>query len=256
MKLSRRHFLRNGLWVPFVPVIIKAQGLRSPSFVAAVTKPAAAGGGTHTGDLVTETFETNPGYDMGWSGISGTGTLDPDYSTTGLSLEGSECCHLVYDNNQRYITLDLGAAVALTQFWGRVRVRITTDAGTDCIFLSVRDTANGGQAGLRVASNEQMVLAMTNAVSGATTDSLAVDTSYYVWFYWKQSSGANDGISRVAFSTDTTRPTSGNQFKENTACTATYSIRYFRIGQATNQTQNMYIDEILISSTGYPGEAV
>lgn len=54
---------------------------------------------------------------------------------------------------------------------------------------------------------------------GSTVDTvgtLAVGTTYHVWYSYTKSSGANNATSTVAFSTDGTRPTSGDNYAAST----------------------------------------
>lgn len=55
--------------------------------------------------LVNETFESSE-YDNAWTEF-GDGTIDGDFSTTGLGMDGNQCLKLVYNTSSTGIYLDL-----------------------------------------------------------------------------------------------------------------------------------------------------
>lgn len=72
---------------------------------------------------------------------------------------------------------------------------------------------------------------------------MATNTTYHCWMEYKVSSGASDGYTRFAFSTDGTRPSSGDNYV-NDGHNVTTQANNFEIRMAGGA--NYIIDNILI----------
>lgn len=208
--------------------------------VVVVVQPA--GGGAAPSYLLQENFETTPGYDLSWT--EDQGDPNPDYSTSGLSMEGSEClfCGGATNNaDQRaYVGFTPTAAqpqeafflfrtpAALTITGDKTIAMLTTSAGTARLSLYVD---SGGRFSVQSGGGTLV----------DTVATISANTTYYVWLRYTKVVVANDAVASVGFSTDGTRPTSGNNYAESTNGTGTTdAARLYLVGDfGTNTTNEM-----------------
>lgn len=198
------------------------------TFTAAILKPAAAGGGATY--LVSEDCE-GTGTPASWTDF---GTpVDWDYS------DGSTQWLRVNDD-LAYSTSPTFAST--TDLWVYCKVRIGTaiDANGYFIFLV------GPNIEIQIFGASSDALRVSGSVnSPTTTDVWSPDTTYEVWVHYIAGSGANARCS-VAFSTDGTKPTSGNKFTEFTTGTETGGVTAVRFGSVTGAAQDMRFDKMRV----------
>lgn len=217
--MTRRTFIKRGaLFVPtiFVPNLIRASTMLTARGLATKTKKAAAvgGGGGYT-YFLAENFEAT-GYDnAGWSNFGG--SPDPDYSTAGLSLEGSQCLHLnssavIYDSFDKSV------------LYGYLQIRILThngSVGQRSFFIGYNSVPR-----FEVGIDDTRHLFVVHGNSGSsvsTSDALSDSVTYNVWFEYHAGTGS-DGVAKACFSTSTTKPTSGTAFCSTTSGIGTENI--------------------------------
>lgn len=134
------------------------------------------------------------GAENGWAG-SGDG-YDFDFSTSGLSLEGSQCLRL--DSSSDTAT---GSFSSASEVWGKFMWRTTADSAYIDVFklrasTTVCATVYDGGTNLDWEFG---------TASGSSTFNKAADTTYYVWFHYKKET-SGDGLWEVFISTNTTKP--------------------------------------------------
>ena len=189
--------------------------------------------------LLEENFEAT-GYDeTGWTNI-GVGTIDPDDATSPAPLVGTE--------SVRFVTSSSVASIAgstftpLAEGWGYLQIHwVTTQVGNR-VFIRLR----GGTIALcEIRRNSDGTVRITQGAATATTvGTLDEDTTYHVWWYYNDDSGPDDGIARVAFSTDGTKPTSGDNFAEATGGTQTVDVDNIEIGNITSGIEDKIMDKV------------
>lgn len=194
----------------------------------AVTNSLQTGGGGGGGSYTyffTENFEgsqSGPGgsdYDnSGWTSFSG--TPDPTYSTSGLGLEGSRCVHLVNAGLDK-------TGFNKSDLYGFFKFRIINNnpsIGTRGLILGYNSTT---KLQIGIDSSRHLVV-YHGGTSQATTATISDGTTYYVWFEYHKGTGAN-GAASAAFSTSSTKPTSGTQYCSVSTGDATANIVEFVI---------------------------
>lgn len=109
---------------------------------------------------------------------------------------------------------------------------------TECIRISV--TATGA-----------VEVRPGGGTASSTTDTMTTGVTYHVWVRYVAGSGAN-AFGSVAWSTDGTRPTSGNKYRESTNGTATLNPDRVRWGVANGNTFDVIYDRTLVTSDTIP----
>jgi len=234
--MNRRKFIRSwvvgagGVLIPrafgqqVIPIVSRA-------FHIATTTAASY--------LLAQGFE-GTGYDNSetWT-ASGTGTADPDASTSGLSLEGSQCAHLV--GSTQTATIASPSITALSDVWAYCLLRFVSTGATARVF----GFYNGStiQTQFRIRSGGSIdVLA---SASAQTVGTMSTGTTYHLWFRQTTGSGANS-FGSVGFSTDGTRPTSGNNYAEITTGNVTTNCNAVRFGSNSSATFEFYADKVRV----------
>lgn len=205
------------------------------------TSGGGGGGSPPTSPLISEHFEA-AGYDeMNWNENLGTplGTIDEDY--TSAPLAGSQSLRIVKSTaDQTYIAKSIPAGMG-TDRWAHIICRFTTLPTEDTPFLQFWESSFASHCSavsiLSVANGSKLRV-YQGAVTGTTTDSVLIDTTYHIWFLYNDGTGAN-GFGYVGFSTDGTRPTSGNN----------------KYAEITTGTSSADPGEFEISLEGYGGTA-
>ena len=194
--------------------------------------------------LLEENFENASGYDTTWT-ESGTGTLDENASTSGLSLQGSECFNI-------NLSTQAGRATSATyasqsEMWAYFMLRIATlpSSGTPGAFYLYNGTTSVMR--ITVASTGQISVRNGSAGGASCVTSLSTGTTYHIFAHYKAGSGTN-GIASLSFSTDGTRKTSGNQFASQSDGNAVLSADNTVLGLvksgAGNVTLSYYYDRV------------
>jgi len=179
-----------------------------------------------------QNFETTGAPSL-WSA---SGTVDWDYTTT--VLQGSESMFVDTSATKEYAILTLAAAY--NEIWGYFLLRMPVVEGLSRDFVYLKATAST-QGGIR--RNSDGTVRVANGAGVATTvATLDVSTTYHVWFYFNETTNT----SNVAFSTDGTRPTSGDNFAETTSGNANTDVDVFEFGGVTSTSTHSFIfDRVL-----------
>lgn len=193
---------------------------------AARPRPVVASGSSPSWTyILQENFETSTtGFDnAGWST---TGTVDPVYSTSGLSLEGSQCCRCNYGTISKAVsstaqswsflfrfptnTNDYGRNIFVIDYYGTALVYILWDPVT----------ASTARFGIKNDSYTTVV----NTAAG-----LSANTTYQVWVDWNTKTANKCSI---CFSADGTKPTSGNYAETDCVSTTSHDVIWKSGGSA------------------------
>lgn len=177
-------------------------------------------------DLVEENCE-GAGTPSGWTN---SGSPNWDYTTT--VLQGSESCLLSAGST----SYDTFTAVGSAHGYALVRfLTLPVSTVTICGFRATDDSARGLA---RMNSSGQIAMFANGSDSSFTVDAMSTGVTYHLWWNFTAS-----GACEVGFSTDGTKPTSGNKFASKTGGSGTVG-RYSIYGTAST-----IFDRMLASTT-------
>jgi hypothetical protein len=202
-------------------------------------------GSAAAGYLFTENFEAT-GFDTaGWAKL-GTGTINEDYSTAGLGMEGSQCLRIQAVTSQTP-NLTWGTFTPSGEVWFYMLYRLVSITTSSVVFLTIRDSA-GLTVRVRMGSTGLFgLLTLGVAVVNATV-AINPNTTYHVWVHYKKGTGTN-AIARMAWSTDGIKPTSGSQFIEILTGTSLVNVDRIAIGNSVAHGKEYIMDKMRISAT-------
>lgn len=190
-------------------ILLMLVAIAAPADRRAILTAKTGGGGAASPTYrVKQGFE-GTGYDNGegsnW--LEG-GTADEDFSTTGLSMVGSQCLKLdgtSADSESGFYQFVPAIAHPRSYFYFRITAMPSTIAS-----VALYKNFPSIIASLSILPDGRFYVRSGTGTSQATVATVSPNTTYRVWFDNTASTGANDGIASVAFSTDGTKPTSGN----------------------------------------------
>lgn len=205
--------------------------------------PTVASGGGGSAD-VTENFETpTTGYENSWTTV--TGTPNPVQSTSGLSLEGSQCLSVPSESAACQLYTAFSASDKAYAFFelrfstlpgGGDTTQFGFGNGTDIMIAA----SQGGVGEFKLYSAGEDAFASGSAAN-------ATGTTYYIWLEYEKGTGAN-GVFRLYRSTDTTKP--GSPDAAITTSNDTIQVSRFYLGNDwSGNAGNFYIDKLRISRT-------
>lgn len=197
-----------------------------------------------SGMLVNQNFE-GTGYDNGetWTGsATGSSIVDPDYSA--VVLNDFQSLRLKWATNGVETVTDI---TAQDEVYAYFRLRpITIDTSFNFVIFSFNQ---GATIRGHLSVNTDKTLRVSLNTVASTVGAVATNTTYHVWLHYKKGSGAN-AIMDVGFSTDGTRPTSGNNFAQITNGSNTQQISRIVCGRNAGVPIQEYIyDKVLVSSS-------
>jgi hypothetical protein len=233
--VNRRRFIQlaSGLLVPAA----HAQFAPGRAF-AFRTRPTAG-----TSYDFEENFE-NTGYENSWT-EAGTGTIDEDYSTSGLGLEGSQCLRLAASAQAPRATS--ANWTALPDMWFYLLLRPLTLPSATMMLLTLQASTTECLR-IRLDPAGTLKVRAGGGTENTTVAALPAGTTHHIWCRYTKGTGSN-AFGLVAFSTDGIRPTSGNQYRDTTNGTATSDCTNVRFGVTSSGTFDLAIDKIRVSSS-------
>lgn len=161
---------------------------------------STAGGGGVTYDLVDESAE-GTGTPSGWTDA---GSPNWDYTTTILQGTHSLLCG---GGSSSYKTF-----ASQSTAYGYCLLRIPTSLpGSVTTYCGFRASDASTRAVVRVNASGQVTIFADGSDSPACVATMSANTTYHVWWQFTAS-----GTCSVAFSTDGTRPTSGDNYTYKT----------------------------------------
>lgn len=209
--------------------------LGNPGFLASL-KPATASGAAAD---ATENFE-GTGYELTW--VEESGDANPDQSTSGLSLESSQCLYIDGNSNaeETYLAFTASDTAYLYMLFRFEDLNTGTRqqwAFKNGTTLLCNIGCSTGPVQWKINDNHSV----TDTGSGAS-----VDTTYHVWFEYEKGTGSDAKI-RFYFSTDGTKP--GSADCEITTSTETLQANRLYLGTWGSLGGNMYFDKVRFSRT-------
>lgn len=194
-----------------------------------------------------ENFEAAGGFENVWTIDGGsTGLLNPSASTSGLSLEGSKCLHIV--NAASYALCYSDFASTHDQINVNLQLRVHTGTPSWNWIFSVKNS--GGSDVIQMWISPTLQISLTDGVDGPLpADTLTTDTTYYIWFRYVKGTGAN-AIQEIEFSTTPTRVGSGTKYAITSNSAKTDAIKTITLGNTNaNSTFDIYYDRIRCSDS-------
>lgn len=185
-----------------------------------IIQPHRFGGITY---LLQENFE-GTGYENSWT-EAGTGTIDKDY--TGTVLEGSQSLRINLSSQSGRTTNTLSVDQAIIEAYFLFRP-VAIPSGQRQIWAS-KDSGGNYMGELQINASGALIAQAGGGSTATTTGTLSAGTTYHVWVRVATGTGAN-GVCSVGFSTDGTRPTSGNNYKSSSNGTRTTSNHFTIFG--------------------------
>ena len=198
-----------------------------------------AGGAAGASYLIKQGFE-GAGYDNSetWT-EAGSGTIDEDNTSTPL-----------VDSQSLRITTSANTGLSEASFADRSDLWVYFQFRPEAIPAATSQMAqilNGTTevVRIRLTSTGALEVRPAGGTAIATVSTLSATTLYHVWVHYVKGSGA-DGYASIAFSTDGTKPTSGNNFRESTNGTGTLDANKLRLGPGTagSTTQDLTFDKV------------
>jgi hypothetical protein len=197
--------------------------------------------------LINQGFE-GTGFDNSEAFWYPEANADEDFSTSGLSLDGSQCLEL----DATTTIASCRAYNAFTRktacyFFFKYRTKVLpTTVSTIARIEDGFDTL----AICYILSSGALYVKNGSASAVQTTSTLSVDTTYYIWINYASGTGVN-GVATVGFSSNGTRPTSGNNnYAECIDGTSTIGCRGINLSCERDGTNmKSYFDHVLVSET-------
>ncbi len=176
--------------------------------------PSAAAGGGGGGGLTSPTLDERfdaTGYDLtSWSEVLGAGTINEDYTTSPAPLEGAQSLHMTQGGfDATYIARSITANANQLFYFMMRPVSISGDDELLTIWSGGGSTKEGQ---IIFLSDGTLRVDLLDGSPVATVDAMSVGTTYHVYVSY---AGAGKTMT-IGFSTDGTRPTTGNKFATET----------------------------------------
>ncbi len=195
--------------------------------------------------LLNETFE-GTGYDNGQSiTFTPTGTVDEDFSTSGLNLEGSQCLKLDGTSADSYIISSTFPST-YSPAWATFQFRAASlpNSAGRTIFTFRNSTTTL----LQIWFNNTGTLSAKqgSGTTATTSGTLSINTTYYIKV--KYVAGSGNGVATVAFSSNTIFPTSGPNYAECIDGTSTLGMNNISLWSDNSATNGviLYFDSLLV----------
>lgn len=194
--------------------------------------------------ILRENFETpTTGYENSWD--VGPATVTPNFSTAGLSLEGSQCLRLVAATARPGITNTFTAALDTVEAYWLYRMDSIPTAASGRPFLSLFDASRNIVGSVFIYASDRKIYLYNGTISsGKTTTAMNTGTTYHCWFRF-QTNALSFG-----FSTDGVRPTEGNSFVSLSTNIPVASVKFLKPGISLSDTEaTLYYDKIRVSAS-------
>jgi hypothetical protein len=198
------------------------------------------GGGPPATYLVKQDFE-GAGYDNSetWT-ESGVG-IDEDY--TGVVLAGSQSLRINSSAASAHTSSPTFTGQA--EVWGYFIYRPASLPAASTVIANFLTAVGNDCLRLRINSGGALLIRAGGGTEATSVGTLSAGTTYHIFLYFLKGSGAN-AFASVAFSTDGTKPTSGNNYRESTNGTITSDVEVFRFGQASSSTMDFVFDKVRV----------
>lgn len=182
------------------------------------------GGATY---LLEENFNAT-GYDLVWT--ESLGTPNEDYATSPAPLEGAQS--ILLDNTSTTQRANSPTFAEQSTVHGYFLLNVTSlpDSGNSDTYSFKSNTTTICTVQLNASGAMRIVCGAVN--SSATVATVTEGTTYHVWPSYTAGTGANAAAS-LGFSTDGTKPTSGNNFTSMSNGTSTQGADSIRLSTSS-----------------------
>ena len=224
------------------PILLVGQ-LR-PAFVGSSRQVVVSGGGGGGGADVTEHVETPPtGYEHSWTVTFG--SPNPVQSTSGLSLEGSQCCNVTAEAGAEELYVSFTASDKAYAFF---ELRFSTlPSGADRTQFGFSNGTDQADAESQGDVSEFKIYSGGGDATASGSAANATGTTYFIWFEYEKGTGAN-GVLRLYRNTTSTKP--GSPDAAITTSNDTFQVSRFVLGNNwSGSAGDFYIDKLRISRT-------
>lgn len=217
----KRYVLKNGLLVPLAAPLIVPRIVRA----ASMPQQTPARGASSVSYLLQEDFEGTGLPASGSGGWSSAGSPDYDYSTSGLSLSGSQCLRLPTSAGScRAFT---GTFAATVDGWVYFEVNPETIATGDTV-LVLRQTSGAALMQIDVDATGHLRCDDGTITSSYTTDAMSTASAYEVRVHYVAGGGANAQYSVEFIAKGGSFAGSGNKFSQSAIGVATLGFTSLR----------------------------
>jgi hypothetical protein len=195
---------------------------------------------------ITQEDFTGTGAPTNWTS-GGTPNYDATDADFGSCLACLGATNTAADQRAKYNPPS--SATTATELY--VKLKITDLTNTDQPLVVMVNGATA-LATVHIYSNGKITVKNAGGTeSSQTVGTMAVNTVYHLWMRHQKSSGANDAFVSVGFSTDTTRPTSGDNYVSSNNGTNTGVPNQFDLrGDGSGSTANsndVYFDSFKLA---------
>lgn len=184
--------------------------------------------------LVNEDFDGS-GVAAGWFNSGGNWDYTPP-----LTGGGTESGHWT---SGEYSVLVSGGPLNHTELYGKLSIKIVVFPSSFTTLFSMTDSGWAQSPAAAMHSDGRIEI---NAIY--TTDSMVVGTQYNIYWHYKAGTGAN-GIVSCAFTTGSTRPTSGTNYVEYNIAGFTLAMAQYFINPGNGA--EYIVDNVQIATTAF-----
>ena len=207
-----------------------------PQSQSAVSRlPAAVAGGKVW--LIDENCE-GASTPSGWTNHN---TVDWDYSTAGLDLDGSHCLHIAVSATVGQAVTSFGSRTDVWLFWKLYIAGRPTSSAIMIEVMNANETSTLAYVQLRSTGGFR-VYNGTTYLSPVSVIAATADT-YWFWLHLRTTGDGAGVLTEFAFSPTSTKPTSGDNYVTGVTgdnATAMVLARW----SGNNQGQDMYFDKL------------
>lgn len=207
--------------------VVKAKGAAADPCASYLVCENMNGTGTPTGWTDVQPANSVVNWDYTTTALEGTQSLLLDYNAYGLTV-GTYYDFTAQNNAYAY------GLYRYNYLIGQQEIQLQDSSGNKLC-----------QALLLVSGK----LRADCNVSADTVSTMSTNTLYHVWVEYEKGTGAN-GVCRVAFSTDGTKPANGDNYAAATTCNGTaQASRFYLGGTGSENTLIKIIDKVRVKST-------
>jgi hypothetical protein len=201
--------------------------------------------------LIWQGFECSPfDHNETWT-LSAAGSAGIDTGYTASPLAGLKSCRCVSNNIAQDITCPTFSAQDEVWAYFLMKAETLPSGGFEIIAAWLQS----GSLNASVAVNPSGTLRISSSSVDSTVDAISAGTVYNVWFHFKSGTGS-DGVLDVGFSTNGTRPTSGNKFVQVTGQTISGNLDAFKFMRFTgNPSRATYVFDNALVKTSQIGDS-
>lgn len=190
--------------------------------------------------LLTENFEA-PGYENSWT-ETGTGTIDEAYAVGPLA--GTYSLRIANTAQPGRTQVNFSAQ---SDVWAFFTTKFTTLPATGKQWFRISDSADANVLSLEFQASGTIRVRCGTA-NATTVAGMSTGTQYFVWVRYTNV-GAGSSYAEIAFSSTTTKPTSGNNFASTSTGSVSTNAEKLMFGSSGNGTWDTLFDTVRVKAT-------